>query len=274
MAVAAAPRVGWLVAIIVVAAGLGGCVTWASEGAAMKGDIGKLKQRLDDLDRRNVEAKEQTDRLRVVLDQATVLLTRNSADVGAKVAKHEQDIALATGKIEEATHLLEQLQKRLSEADARLGTIEGSQQKIIDRVAPSMPEDKEKLWAEAMTRNAQGSRDDARRFLNGFTQRFPDDPRVPQARIIIGQSYMVEGKFTPAAGEFQKVLDKYPKAPEVPEAMWNMGQAFVELKFCKDAQALLEDLARRYPKSPRAVDAKKKKSEVQKILKDKKLCTS
>ncbi len=240
----------------------------------MRADIRNLKQRLDDLDRRNVEAKGQTDRLRQVLDQATDLLTRNSADVGAKVQRNEQDIAMATGKVEEAKSLIAELQKKLGDTEGRLSSLETTQQKIIDRVAPSMPEDKESLWKEALARQAQGNRDDARRFLGSFIKRFPDDPRVPQARILMGQALMQDGKYTEAATQFSTIIEKFGKAPEVPEAMWNLGEAFAALKFCKDSQAVFDDLARRYPKSLRVNDAKKRVRDLQKILKDKKLCTS
>src|SRR6185369_7935408 len=53
------------------------CVT-TKEGDAMRADITALRARLDDIDKRDKEYKEQVVRLRKVLDQATALLTRNS----------------------------------------------------------------------------------------------------------------------------------------------------------------------------------------------------
>ena len=63
----------------------------------MQADITALRARLDEIDKRDKEYKEQVVRLRKVLDEATALLTRNSADVGAKAAKAEQDIAGPAG---------------------------------------------------------------------------------------------------------------------------------------------------------------------------------
>ncbi len=268
---------GFRVATTLVALALGSCVT-AGEGERIQGDVAKLRERVEVIETRDVEATQQLARLRKVLDQATALLTRNSADVGARVAKSETDIALLTGKIEEAAHLLEQLQKRLGEdgtrLDGRLAALEQGQQKIVDRVAPSMPEDKDALWKEAQSRLAGGMRDDARRFFRSFLQRFPQDPRAPEAGLQIGRSFAVDGKHTQAAAEYQKVLDGYAKAPEVPEAMWLLGESFVELKFCSDARVLLQDLAKRYPKAARANDAKQKIRDLTKIMKDQRLCTS
>jgi len=254
-------------------AGLGACVT-SGEGEKMQRDIDRLKQRVDAMDRRDAEINEQVARLRKVLDQATALLSRNSADIGSRVDKNTADLAAASGQIEEAKHSLDELQRKLTDQNGRLAQLEQTQSKIVDRVAPTIPEDKETLWKEAQTRLAGGMRDDARRFLNSFIQRFPQDPRAPQALILVGQSYATEGKHQLAAGAFGKVLDTFPKAAEVPDAMWFMGQSYAELKFCSDSIAILNDLVKRFPKSARVNDAKTKLRELHKIQKDKKFCTS
>jgi TolA-binding protein len=251
----------------------GACVT-SGEGDKMKADISNLRERVEAMDRRDSDINEQVTRLRAVLDEATGLLKRNSADLGSKVAKNESDLAALNGQLEEARHLLDDLQRKVNEQQSRLGGIETTTNKIVDKVAPTIPEDKETLWREAQTRLNGGMRDDARRFFRSFIQRFPQDARAPQAQIFVGQSFAVEGKHTQAAAEFQKVVDTYRNAPEVPEAMWLLAQSFVELKFCSDARVLLQDMEKRYPRSNRIKDVKVKLRELQKIGRDKRLCTS
>jgi TolA-binding protein len=219
-----------------------------------------------------LRAEIQTERLRKILDEATALLSRNNADVGARVQKAEMDLGAMAGKLEEAKHLAEQLQKQQAEDTARLIALEQGQQKIVDRVAPAMAEDKETLWKQAQERMANGMREDARRFFRGYIQRFPQDPKTPQAHIEIGRSYALETKQTQAVAEYNRVLEAFPKSPEVPEAMWLMADAYIDLKFCRDATALLQDLGRRYPKSPRAAEARNRLKEVQRLLRDKKAC--
>jgi TolA-binding protein len=235
------------------------CVT-TSEGEKMQADIADLRTRLDDIDKRDKQYKEQVVRLKKVLDEATSLLTRNSADVGAKVAKSEQDIAALQGRIDEMTHGQEVQARQSADEhnrfETRLAGLEQTQTKIVDRVAPTMPDDKDQLWSQAGQRLASGQRDDGRRFYRVFVQRFPQDPRAPQAYLAIGMSFVQESKYPNAAAEFQKVLDTFPRAPEVPEAMWQLSHAFVELKFCTDARSLLTDLMKRFPKTSRAADAK------------------
>lgn len=248
-----------------------GCVT-SGAGEAMRTDIARLSERVETLEKRGAESELQTERLRKILDEATALLSRNNADVGTRVQKAEMDLGAVSGKLEEAKHLLEQLQKQQTEDTNRLAALEQGQQKIVDRVAPAMAEDKETLWRQAHERMSGGMREDARRFLRGYIQRFPQDSRTPQAHLEIGRSYALETKQTQAVAEYNRVLEAFPKSPEVPEAMWLMAEAYVELKFCRDATALLQDLGRRYPKSPRANEARSRLKDVQRLLKDKKAC--
>ena len=264
-----------LLAAVVAGAGLPACMT-TGEGEKMRADIANLRTKLDEIEKRDKEYKEQVVRLRTVLDQATKLLTRNSADVGAKAAKAEQDIAVLQGRIEELTHTIEQNNRQSvderNRLETRLAALEQTQNKIVDKVAPSMPDDKEQLWQQAAQRLSSGQRDDGRRFYRVFIQRFPADPRSAQAYLAIGMSFVQESKFPNAAAEFQKVLTVYPSAPEVPEAMWQLSLAFVQLHFCTDARALLGDLMKRYPKSPRANDAKTELKTIAKLPKAS--CTS
>ena len=252
---------------------LAGCVT-TGEGDKMRADISRLRERLDALDVRDKDITEKVVQLRAVLDQATALLGRNSADLGARVAKNETDIAALNGKLEEAKYLVGELQKQVTTATSSLATVEQTQQRIVDRVAPTMPEDKDALWKEAQSRLAEGQREEGRRFLRAFIQRFPNDPRAPQAQLQIGLSFVQELKYSNAAAEFSNLIQRFPRSSEVPEAMWQLAEAFVALKFCGDAKAMLQDLAKRYPKSPRAAQARKRLREVQRMLRDKKLCTS
>jgi len=253
----------------------GGCVT-SGEGEKMQAEIQTLRKRLDEIDQRDKEYKEQVVRLRKVLDEATRLLTRNSADVGAKAAKAEQDIAGLQGRLEEINHSLEQQARQASDdrthLETRLAALEQTQTKIVDKVAPALPDDKEQLWQQAAQRLSGGQRDEGRRFYRVFIQRFPADPRAAQAYLAIGMSFVQESKYPNAAAEFQKVLTVYPSAPEVPEAMWQLSLAFVQLHFCTDARSLLTDLVKRYPKSPRATDAKGELKTISKLPKAS--CTS
>jgi TolA-binding protein len=269
-------RVRILLALAALGAAAGPACVTTSEGDKMRADIAELRTRLDEINKRDKEYKEQVVRLKKVLDEATALLTRNSADVGAKAAKAEQDIAALQGRIEEIAHGVDVANRQSADTqnrlETRLAALEQTQTKIVDKVAPTMPDDKDQLWTQAGQRLASGQRDDGRRFYRVFIQRFPQDPRAPKAYMEIGMSFVQEAKYPNAAAEFQKVLNVYPSSPEVPEAMWQLSSAFVQLHFCTDARALLTDLVKRYPKSPRAAEAKGELKTIAKLPKS--ACTS
>ncbi|MGB8296653.1 MAG: tetratricopeptide repeat protein [Polyangia bacterium] len=252
-----------------------GCLMTTDQGDKIRDDISRLSKRMEAIE---TSTNDQMARLRKLLDEATGLLERNSADLGTKVARNESDIAALTGKLEEAKHILDELQRQLT---TRLAELEESQQKtnqaqqkIIDRVAPSMPEDKEALWKEAQNRLAGGMREDARRFLRSFIQRFPSDPRASQAQLQIGQSLVQEFKYGLAVAEYLSVMSRFSRSAEVPEAMWLLGESYVAMKYCTDAKAIFLDLSKRYPKSPRAGQVKERLRDIQKIARNKDLCTS
>jgi TolA-binding protein len=261
------PTAGSLLAVVV----MSGCLMTTGDGDKLRADLAQLSQRMDAIELRT---NEQVARLKKILDEATALLERNSADLGTKVGHNQNDIAALTGKIEEAKYLLDELQKRLVALEQNQEKTSQVQQKIIERVAPSMPEDKEALWKEAQSRLAGGMRDEARRFLRSFIQRFPTDPRAPLAQLQVGQSFAQELKYGLAVAEYLAVLSRFSRAPEVPDAMWYLGEAYVAMKYCTDAKAIYLDLAKRFPKSPRAVQVKERLREIQKISKNRDLCTS
>ena len=247
----------------------------------MRSDITRLRERLDAMEVRDRDINQKVAQLRTVLDEATALLGRNSADLGARVAKNDSDVAAMNGKIEEAKYLVGELQKQVNLATTKVAAVEQTQQqlltnqqRIVDRVAPTMPEDKETLWKEAQRRLSEGQREDARRFLRSFIQRFPDDARAPQAQLQVGVTFVQELKHSNAVAEFSNLIQRFPRAPEVPEGMWQLAESFVVLKFCGDAKAMYQDLAKRYPKSPRAELVKGRLHDIQKIAKDKDRCTS
>ena len=240
----------------------------------MNAEIGNLRSRLDIIEQRDQDITQKVAQLRVVLDEATAFLGRNSADLGTRVAKNEGDIAAMTGKLEEAKYQVVELQKRLVSLEQTQGQLQQNQQRIVDRVAPTMPEDKESLWKEAQRRLSEGQRDDARRFLRSFVQRFPEDARAAQALLQVGLSFTQELKHSNAVAEFSTLIQRFPRSPEVPEAMWQLAESFVVLKFCGDAKAMYQDLAKRYPKSPRATKVRDRLRDIQRIARDKNLCTS
>lgn len=249
-----------LAAVLLSLATTSGCMT-RMQGRRLQTSVAGLRLRLDDVDKLDQTHKEQVIQLRAILDKATALLTANSNDVGTKEQKAETDIAALQMQIDRLSQTIDQHRQERADNqgrfDARLAAVGRSEDAIADRVAPLLPDDKDQLWQQAAARLTSGSGDERRRFLRVFIQRFPQDPRAPQAYLKIGASFLQEKRFSSAAAAFQRLLDAFPASPEVPEAKVQLSSAFVQLRFCADARALLRDVVKRYPRSPPAAEARR-----------------
>ena len=247
-------------AALLTAAAVSGCMT-SFEGRKLHADMNEIGARLDGVNRRDQMYKRQVAELNEVLEKASALLSANSNDVASKTAKAETDIAalqvLADRLAQSVAQRSQEHADELSRMDKRMAILQRNQAEIVDKVAPTLPDDKEQLWKQAGERLAAGQRDQGRRFYRSFIERFPQDPRAAQARLATGISFAQEGRFSTAAAEFQQLLDTSPSSPEVPEAMQQLSLAFVRLHFCSDARALLKDLVKRYPRSSPAAKAHK-----------------
>jgi tol-pal system protein YbgF len=212
-------------------------------------------------------------KLREVLDQATNLVQRNSADLGVQVQKLQTDLAGLIGKTEEISHTLDSVSKQFGEYRAQTDVkLEGLTTKAGTATAPPAPEDKDKLFDEAYKRYQAGQFEESRRLFRTFVTRYGRDDRADNAQYWLGQSYYEERKYAAAIAEFKKVLDNFPRGDATDLAMFGMALSFIELKYCTEGEAYLQDLLKRFPTSTLKDKAQKKIKEVKKVKRNKKVC--
>jgi len=261
---------------------LSGCMlfTTKDEGRQLKVSLDKLRAQVDDMTLREqelrkatAEAKEQVAKLRDVLNQATNLVQRNSADLGVQVQKLQSDLAGLLGKAEEISHTLDSVSKQFTEYRAQTDVkLEALTTKAGTATAPPAPEDKDKLFDEAYKRYQAGQFEEARRLFRTFTTRYGRDDRADNAQYWIGQSYFEERKHAAAIAEFKKVLDNFPRGDATDAAMFGMAHAFIELKYCTEGEAYLQDMLKRFPGTALKEKAQKKIKELKKLKRNKKVC--
>ena len=259
-----------------------GCMlfTTKDEGQRLKTSVDKLQAQVNDMNLREqellkatAEAKAQVAKLREVLDQATNLVQRNSADLGVQVQKLQGDLAGIIGKAEEISHTLDSVSKQFGEYRAQTDVkLEALTTKAGTATAPPAPEDKDKLFDEAYKRYQQGQFEESRRLFRTFTTRYSRDDRADNAQYWLGQSYYEERKYAAAIAEFKKVLDNFPRGDATDAAMFGMALSFIELKYCTEGEAYLQDLLKRFPGSALKDKAQKKIKEVKKVKRNKKVC--
>jgi tol-pal system protein YbgF len=260
----------------------GGCMffTTKDEGHQLKTNLDKLRAQVDDMNLREQElrkatadAKAQVVKLREVLDQATGLVQRNSADLGVQVQKLQTDLAALIGKTEEISHTLDSVSKQFGEYRAQTDVkLEALTTKAGTATAPPAPEDKDKLFDEAYKRYQAGQFEEARRLFRTFTTRYGRDDRADNAQYWLGQAYYEERKYAAAIAEFKKVLDNFPRGDATDAAMFGMALSFIELKYCTEGEAYLQDMLKRFPNSTLKEKAQKKIKEVKKMKRNKKVC--
>jgi tol-pal system protein YbgF len=259
---------------LAMAASVSGCFAFVTkeEGRELKQQIEEVKTlsaknelRAADLAK---ELDEQLKRLRTVVDEATKVVTRNSADVGLQVQKQQTDLAQLTGRIDDLQHAQDALTKQFQDYRAASDTkLEQLVNASTAAKAPPMPETPDALYAEAEKRLAAQQFQDARRLFEAFVNRYPADPRAAKAQYNIGEAYAGEKRFANAIGAYTKVVDNFPKSDVVPDAMYKNGLAFYALKYCGDAKVYFQELLKRYPKTTWKKDAN---DELKKLLKDQK----
>lgn len=206
----------------------------ASEGDALRKDIETLKQqRAVDI----YKSKESTEKLKQVLEQATALLTRNSADVGALVERLQTDVNRLNGQIEEIKKTLNDLEKKINDLDSNIET----KIKSLTHSPPTpssetpLPQDKNQLFALAKSQLDAGKFKEGRSLLKTFLSKYTDDPNAAQAQLLLGDSYYKEEKLAPAIQEYRKIIENYKESPIVPDALFQIGMSFYQLKYCSDA---------------------------------------
>src|SRR5262245_19018057 len=116
---------------------------------ALKGKVASMEQRDLDLTKMTADAKEQVDKLKLLMEGATRLVTRNSADFGLKVDKMQQDLAMLMGRVDEISHNLDTLTKDYQTWRAQTDVKMESMTKTGAVAAAGGPADKDSVFQQA-----------------------------------------------------------------------------------------------------------------------------
>jgi tol-pal system protein YbgF len=258
-----------------------GCFAFMTkqEGAEMKQQLDEVRN-MSTTNEQKAEAlskkmDDQLRRLKQVVDEATKVVTRNSADIGLTVEKLQTDLGQLTGRIDDLQHSQDALTKQFQDYRAASDTkLESLTNTMTAAKAPPMPETPDALFAESEKRLAAQQYADARRLSEAFVNRYPTDARAAKAQYDIGEAYLGEKRYANAIGAYTKVVDNFPKSDIVPDAMYKNGTAFYALKYCSDAKVYFQELLKRYPKTGWKKDASEELKRLQKDQKNKSACSS
>ena len=265
--------------LVTASAGLSACWS-AADGESLQRRVRELEQgqqtQREELSNEVATAQTKVAQLEDVLDRATKLVTRNSADTGAQVEELQQQVMALEGQLAE---LRNELQRRQSQDEEQRAALQAQLQKISRAAGVDMaideseiPADLEAHWTAAERAFTQHEYSRARALYRAFIERHREDARVDDAQYRIGASYLEENRPATALGELQRVIQEHRDGDAADDALLGMGRAFYALHACTDARTTLQALQRAHPRSPLLNDARTLLREIQRAPRG--YCTS
>ncbi len=254
------------VAFFLVAISLPSCfwVTTKKEGNTLRQQLTALEDRVG----KNESALGGSiEELQEVLEKATKLLRRNSADLGADVESLSKEQARMTGLMEETARQLELLKTELGEH--RKGTDERFE--LLDKAkATTSPNE---VFAEGKSAFDSKDYDRSISIFQSFVRNNRQHRLADDSQYYRAKSYARKRDYKSAVSEFQRVYENYPKSDWADDALYEAGEAAKALKWCTDARAYYSVLSKKFPKSRLARKARARERAIKKISKDTQKCT-
>ena len=253
-----------------------GCfwVTTKSEGDHLRKDLSLVQGRLDAKEK---TLDDQIAQLQKVLEDATKVLKRNSADIGADVDSLRNDVRAANGLVTTVNNSINELKQSFDTYrkgnDARLDAIEQRVTQIESgkATASSSPEE---LWKLGSAAFEAARYNDAIDVFKRLAQTYPTHERADDAIYFRGQAYSNLKDWDHAIGVYQQLYDKHPDSALADDGLYFAAIAAAQLKNCTEARTYLGLIKQKYPKSNVTKQADELDKTLKKDLKSKAKCSS
>ncbi len=261
--------------------------TTSGEGDQLRQDVDAHAARIREVEKaqndqleqlRQAESKAQKsiDELEGVIERATSVVQRNSADVTVQVSELQTKLAVVEGRMAELQYAIEELKKThgggTSSATSAAGSGSAGGETAAAAAETKAPADKTEHYAAAYRAYSDRDFNKARNLFRSFIERYKSDAQADNAQYWIGASYLVENRPATALAELRKVIESFRGGDAVDEALLDMAEAFYRLKACSDARTTLDTLIKTQPNSPLADKAKQKLKDMRKLGRE--YCTS
>ncbi len=253
-----------------------GCfwVTTKSEGESLRKDVNSLNDRISTKER---ALDDQVKQLQTVIDEATKVLKRNNADIGADVEQLRSDIRTANGLVTAINQGVNELKvafdKYTKENDARM---DGLEQRVaqIESGKPSPNSSPDDLWRLGSQAFEAQRYNDAVEIFKRLVQTYPTSSKADQAQYFKGQAYGKLADWGHAIGAYQTLVEKYPTSDLADDGLYFAALAAQQMKSCTEARTYLGLVKTKYPKSNVLGSSNKLDAQLRKELRIKSKCTS
>ena len=203
--------------------------------------------------------------LEEVLERATAVVTRASADTGAQVEQLQEQVMALEGQLAE---LRNEVQRQNTQAAEQQAAME-RQVKALARHAgidqsldeSDIPASADAHWTAAGQAFERRQYPRARALYRAFMERHRSDERFDNAQFFVGMCFLNEDRPATALGEFRHVVSDHPRGDAVDDALLAMANAFYALHACTDARSTLQAMIRTQPRSPLLRQARRRLAE-------------
>ncbi|MEO6777737.1 MAG: tetratricopeptide repeat protein [Kofleriaceae bacterium] len=262
--------------LVLVSTALGGCfwVTTKSEGETLRKDVNSLNDRISTKER---ALDDQVKQLQTVIDEATKVLKRNNADIGADVEGLRTDIRTANGLVTALNQGFGELKaafdKYRKENDSRLDSLE---QRVgqIESGKPSANSSPADLWRLGSAAFEAQRYTDAIEIFKRLVQTYPTDPKADDAQYFKGQAYGKIGDWEHAIGAYQTLVEKYPASDLADDGLYFAALAAQQMKSCTEARTYLGLVKAKYPRSNVLQSSNTLDAQIKRELRTKSKCTT
>jgi len=255
-----------LAATLVVAAGLGGCVS-KGDVQMVQGEVSLL--RAETLRRDSTRAAQLAEVIqlqRQIMDS----LTASRQAVGQLKGDVASDLYNIQQQLVQLQELTGQSQQRLSELhtqlEARGAQIETTTPGAAGPTAAPAPGDTaqpttatsasaDQMYEASLAQLRRGSTGTARLGLRELLRTYPTSTRAPDALYFIGQSFAADNPDS-AGGYYSQVVDKYPTSARAASALYNLGLLAERRKDTAKAKDAYQRVVQKYPQSDEAALAR------------------
>ena len=259
-----------------------GCfwVTTKAEGNKIRRNVSAIDKRLATQEA-GFEGKVK--KLQGVLDEATSLLAKNSANIGDEVKQLDNDLREMRGLLTTAKRFTDDLQQEIAALkkavdekqavlDQRVASLDQRLLALEEKLTKPVAQTADELWTQGKAAFDAGDYNNSRNLFKQLVISFPGHGRADDGQYYRGESYFLEKDYDGAIREFQKLFDKFESSSWADDAWFRAGEAAIALKRCTEARAYFGELRRRHPDSPLADKANAKIKELTKAAKDTKKC--
>lgn len=228
--------------------------------------VADLETQKTELEAQQARDREERERIRQELADATDALRRGGANLGADVDELKASVARMRGADEE---LQFGVNRNRQDIDAIKKTLDERLGAPVVQLPQGVADDKDALFKAGRDAFDKGDDPTARGALRRFLETFPDEPRAPEAQFLIAETFFRAGQFGQAVREFQIVHDRYRSRSGAPveKAMMRIAEALLKQGDCKKATAVYQYVIEFNKKSPEAEKARQALASLKKTCK-------